>query len=148
MQNIRIPPPIVALIAVIGVYITSLINAFTFTLPWWIPILVFVLGIVIAFLAMGQFGRAQTTTDPIHPESASSLVTTGIYGYTRNPMYLGLALFVLAFVLLFGSWLGFIWVVAFIVYIQLFQIRREEAAMRELFGDHYVAYCRRVRRWI
>ncbi|MBV7328331.1 isoprenylcysteine carboxylmethyltransferase family protein [Chloroflexi bacterium TSY] len=151
MLKLNIPPPIVATIAAAGMYVTSTIdvpNAFTFSVPLWASLLMFVPGIIVTALAMKQFRTVQTTTNPVNPEAATALVTSGIFSYTRNPMYLGLAIFLFACVLLFGSWLGLLWLLAFIVYIQIFQISAEEKAMTKLFGTEYGEYCKSVRRWI
>lgn len=103
---------------------------------------VFGLGGVISFI------RAHTTVNPHRPERASTLVTSGIFRVTRNPMYLALALALTAL----AVWIGFPWsligVAAFVVYIDRFQIRPEERVLTARFGDEYRKYQARVRRWL
>lgn len=103
---------------------------------------------VFGISAIIRFGRAGTTPYPHRPESASTLVTTGIYRVTRNPMYLGMALILTAL----AMWMAFPWsllcVAGFVLYIDRFQIVPEERALTALFGDDYRRYRARVRRWL
>lgn len=108
--------------------------------------MVFTLGHLIMFAGLGWFARARTTIIP--HGTARTLVTTGIYSVTRNPMYLGLTI---AYVGL-TSQQRLLWAIPFIA-VPLFVAVRvvipfEEARLRSLFGDAYAAYCARVRRWI
>ena len=106
------------------------------------------LGLMICGLGVLQFKRAKTTVNPTKPQSSSSLVTSGIYRHTRNPMYLG-------FVLILGGWaaaranaVAFLALPAFVIYINQFQIKPEERALMSIFGDEFRSYCSSVRRWI
>jgi protein-S-isoprenylcysteine O-methyltransferase Ste14 len=105
-------------------------------------------GIAIAVAGILQFRRAQTTVSPLKPDAARRLVTTGIYAFTRNPMYLGLAVVLLGW----AAWLGSAWalpgIAMFAAYITRFQIVPEERALRRRFGAEFEAYRERVRRWI
>ena len=85
-----------------------------------------------------SFHQAKTTVNPLKPETASSLVTSSVYSYTRNPMYLGLAIILLAWTLYLGAAGGLLGVVGFLAYIQRFQIIPEERAMAQLFGDQFI----------
>ena len=89
-----------------------------------------------------------TTVDPLRPARASGLVTSGPNRVTRNPMYVGMAGALVAHALIRGGWATVLPVAAFVAVIDRVQIRPEEAALRELFGEEYDAYCRRVRRWL
>lgn len=104
----------------------------------------------VAITAAGavSFRRARTTVNPMLPENASTLVTSGIYRYTRNPMYLGLTLALLG-VAAWLWWLPALLAAAgFAAYITRFQIAPEERVLRLKFGDAYVRYCQSVRRWL
>jgi protein-S-isoprenylcysteine O-methyltransferase Ste14 len=83
---------------------------------------------------------------PFRP--ASTLVITGPYRFTRNPMYLGAILLVLAFALWLGTWWPAILLPVVIVVVRRYVIAREERYMRRRFGAAYDDYARRVRRWI
>ena len=94
------------------------------------------------------FRKAKTTVSPLHPDQASSLVTMGIYQYTRNPMYFGLLLILFSFGLYLLN-LASMFVLPFYVwFISKYQIMPEEEALQEVFGDDYKNYQGRVRRWI
>jgi protein-S-isoprenylcysteine O-methyltransferase Ste14 len=108
----------------------------------------FVLGGVFAFSGLLAFRRAATTVDPLKPHRASSLVATGIYRFTRNPMYVGLALVLTSWDVYLGSPLASLGVMGFVAYINWLQIIPEEQALLELFGDEYREYQARVRRWL
>ena len=105
-------------------------------------------GLGVVAVAIGQFVRARTTVDPLHPAAASALVTGGIFQLTRNPMYLGMALALTAWALWLGNGAAALLLAGFVAYISRFQIAPEERALRAHFGDEFEAYAQRVRRWI
>jgi len=105
-------------------------------------------GAIICLLGVASFKRAKTTVNPMKPESSSSLVTSGIYRLTRNPMYLGFLLILLGWAATLSNGLAFVPVPAFVLYMNLFQIRPEERALDARFGPQFAAYQGRVRRWI
>lgn len=147
----RLPPPLVLLICVALVWV----GYRTFgketaglweTGPWGVPYIIF--GVAVILLGVIQFRIEKTTVNPLDPEQASALVSGGVFSYTRNPMYLGMALILLGQIVSLGWPPGLIVLLAFIFYIQIFQIRPEERAMRALFGETFSHYCNQVRRWI
>lgn len=90
--------------------------------------------------------RHRTTVKPF--QDSAALVTTGVYSRTRNPMYLGFVLISLGIALLLGSAGPFLIVPVFAWLLNRLYIRVEEAMMREKFGQEWVAYQRRVRKWL
>jgi len=105
-------------------------------------------GLAIALAGVASFRRASTTVNPTKPDSASRLVSAGVYRATRNPMYLGL-LFVLAgWAVLLSSAAAPIVATAFVPYMNRFQIAPEERALAAMFGAEYAAYRTKVRRWL
>jgi protein-S-isoprenylcysteine O-methyltransferase Ste14 len=98
--------------------------------------------------SLQRFRGAGTTVDPLRPGRATGLVTSGPNAVTRNPMYVGMAGVLAAHALLRGGWRPLVPVAAFVAVIDRVQIRPEEQALRELFGEAYEDYCRRVRRWL
>lgn len=108
------------------------------------------LGLGVFFCVSGvvSFRRAKTTVNPLSPGSASSLVSSGIYRYSRNPMYVGFALMLLAWAAYLFAPVSIIGVAGFMVYMNKFQIEPEENALRELFGQEFSEYAQRVRRWL
>ncbi len=94
------------------------------------------------------FKRARTTINPFKPQNTSSLVTSGIYRLTRNPMYLGLLMVVLGWATFLCSAFALLGPVAFVAYIARFQIVPEERVLSAKFGSGYSEYLARVRRWL
>ena len=104
-------------------------------------------GMLTAVWAMILFFRKKTSMDPRAPEKASSLVTGGVYKFSRNPMYLALLLFLLAWGLFLGNAFNTLLAAGFVSYMNAFQIKPEEEALLASFGEHYTRYCKDVRRW-
>ena len=147
----RIPPPIVAAIVAAVMYAVSRSAAalsFDTGMNAWIGGALMLLGALIALLGVAQFRRHRTTVNPLDPAKASSLVTSGIYRATRNPMYLGILVALIGIGALLGSGGAVVVALLFAPVITLLQIRAEEAAMRGLFGDAFDDYASRVRRWL
>jgi protein-S-isoprenylcysteine O-methyltransferase Ste14 len=102
----------------------------------------------LAVTAARQFRRRGTTLDPVRPEQASALVTTGPNSVTRNPMYVGLTGLLVAHALYRGSWVALFPVAGFVVLNDRLQIRPEELALATKFGAAYEAYREAVPRWV
>lgn len=105
-------------------------------------------GIVLMVAAVAQFARAGTTVDPTRPETSEALVTSGVFRISRNPIYLGMLLVLVAFVVKLGALSAWITPPLFVAWLNRAQIRREEQALAARFGDAWAAYCRRTRRWV
>ncbi len=105
-------------------------------------------GFLIDLVSIAAFVRARTTVNPLAPEKANALVVRGLYRFSRNPMYLGLLLILLGWAAYLAQPLGLAVVAAFAVLIERWQIRPEERALEEKFGEDYRAYKKRVRRWL
>ena len=98
--------------------------------------------------AIAAFVRARTTINPTTPGATSTLVSSGVFAITRNPMYLGLLCFLIAWAILLSSLWALCGPVVFVAYIARFQIAPEERALAAQFGAEYAAYKARVRRWL
>ena len=107
-----------------------------------------VLGVAVTAYAVIMFRRERTTVNPVEPSNASALVTSGVFRFTRNPMYVGMLLVLSGWVVYLGSATGFLSIVFFITYMTRFQIRPEEKILTEVFGQPYSDYCSNVRRWL
>lgn len=149
--NVRFPPPLIYLGALtLGIFVGR-----AFNLPGlgvgsnvlsMIGIAVMLVGAIVNFSGAGLFLRHSTAIIPHKP--ASRLVTTGIYRWTRNPMYLGIALIYFGLAIFFDSVLALLILPAVLWVIQTQVIAKEEAYLERTFGDEYRAYRARVRRWI
>ncbi|MEJ8814910.1 isoprenylcysteine carboxylmethyltransferase family protein [Variovorax ureilyticus] len=149
--ELKVPPPVVALVLALAMWAVSRLTL-TFevdaTLRIAVAVSIALVGGAFSAAGISAFRRVKTTLNPMKPESASSLVTSGIYRVTRNPMYVGL-LFVLV------AWAAFLcapWALAgpvvFMAYMNRFQIAPEERALLSAFGEVYAGYTARVRRWL
>jgi len=105
-------------------------------------------GLAIDLVSIVAFRKARTTVTPLAPEKASSLVTGGLYRFTRNPMYLGMLLILMGIAVLLGSPINVAILGVFIAYITAFQIKPEETLLEQNFGEVYRQYKQSVRRWL
>ena len=115
---------------------------------FWILLSCSVLGIVIGSAALYTFRRAGTTIHAERPNRTTKLVTIGVYRYSRNPMYLGLAVLLIAWAIALSNPWSLWGPAVFVVYITRFQILPEERVLTRTFGAAYAEYRRSVRRWI
>ncbi len=148
---LKVPPPVQALVCGILMWmIDRQLPGGQLESAIQLPMAIFfaLSGIVLVVFSMLAFRRANTTVDPFHPEEASQLVVDGFFGYSRNPMYVSLALVLISWAIWLGSVYNVSMLILFVTYITFFQIKPEEKAMRSLFGETYEHYCSRVRRWI
>ncbi len=149
--ELKIPPPLLSLLLAFVMWGLSRCEPH-FAMPdparWVASIFIALAGG--SFIALGilTFRRFKTTIDPLRPHKASSFVTSGIYRVTRNPMYVGNALVLVAWALFLGALWPFVGPVLFVLYVTRFQIEPEERILAGLFGEEYSAYRNRVRRWL
>ena len=145
----KIPPPILALLMIVIVYLSSLIiEPFKFNNQIVLSVFIVVIGLACAIPSFRLFAKHKTTISPFTPSETTALVTDGMYRYSRNPMYLGLVLLNIAATIFFGTWFGIIIVATFIFLLNLLQIIPEEEALLDIFGEEYIEYKKKVRRWI
>lgn len=142
----KIPPPLLFLAGVVALKQMPIWGAFQLHWLWVIPPLL--LAGILALGSLWRFWQARTTVSPMTPEKTSSLVTDGVYAWSRNPMYLSLLLVLLAYFLWLGNGLGIVVLATFVLALTHWQIKAEESALLALFGEEYAQYCNRVRRWI
>ena len=145
---VRVPPPLIALGAVVAQRALTRDADRPGTGRKVVAATVVAGSFALVGSAQVQFRRAGTTVDPIHPDRASALVTSGPFQLTRNPMYVGLAGLLVAHGGLRGSWRTLPPIAGYVALIDALQIPAEEAAMKARFGDGYEAYRARVPRWI
>ncbi|UVE16521.1 isoprenylcysteine carboxylmethyltransferase family protein [Pseudomonas sp. LS44] len=148
----RIPPPLVATLFGLLMWLVAhrLPGHLELAIEWRLgaALAVLLVGVSVCLAGVLSFRRARTTVNPLKPETASALVSSGIYRYTRNPMYLGFATVLLAWAV-FLAWLpAVLGVLGFVLYMNHFQIAPEERALSALFGADFYQYCEQVRRWL
>ena len=146
---LKIPPPILVLILVISNYFSSkkidLINLPNQTL---LSILMLFIGILILIIPVFNFVKSKTTIDPIKFKKVNNLVTSGIYKYSRNPMYLGLLMVIISTSIFFLTIISITTPFIFYFWINRFQIKREEIFLTKKFGQKYITYKSKTRKWI
>ena len=145
----KIPPPILVLILVISSFLSSKkIDVIHIPNQTLTSILILLIGILILIIPISKFIKSKTTIDPIKFKKVNKLVTSGIYKYSRNPMYLGLLLIVISSSIFYLNIYSVTTPMIFYYWINRFQIKREEIFLTEKFGKEYLLYMTRTRRWI
>ena len=145
----KIPPPIVTLVFGLSIYYSrGIFQVIEIKHSFYFGILLMLLGFVILISTVRLFRKDKTSLNPLSPEQATKLVTDGIFKYSRNPMYLGMALVLGSIAVFFNLIGGIILIALFCAYITKFQIFPEEKAMRDLFPDDFDKYTKATRRWI
>ena len=153
--ELKVPPPVVALCLAILMWLVAS-PALQFAPPFDLPFSPRA-GLAVALAAIGQsisiagmvsFRRARTTINPLKPTAASALVRSGVFRFTRNPMYLGLLLTLVGWATWLWNPAALLFLPVFVVYIDRFQIGPEERALSTLFGAEFTAYRTSVRKWI
>lgn len=148
--ELRIPPA--ALVIIFGAGMAAI--AYAIPAPLDIPgktsvaIVLVLMGALVALAGVMAFRRHKTTVNPLAPEQSTSLVATGVYRFSRNPMYLGFLLVLIGWCVYLASWASTLMLPAFMVYMNRFQIQPEERALANKFGQQFSRYSNSVRRWL
>ena len=147
----RIPPPLVGALVAAAMWGASAYGAQIplASGPKYAAVAILVVaGVVCDVLGILAFRTSRTTINPLRPERATSIVTGGVYRISRNPMYLGMALLLLAWAVSLSALLALAGPVIYVLYITRFQIVPEERVLEAIFGEQYLNYATRVRRWL
>ncbi|MDA1027799.1 MAG: isoprenylcysteine carboxylmethyltransferase family protein [Bacteroidetes bacterium] len=149
--NLKVPPVLVGV--VVGCLqwgVTRLIPQLAIDVRFQLPLALFVTltGCALIFLGTWTFKKHATTLNPLTPRDASALVTSGVYRWTRNPMYLGMMIILVGWSIGLGNIGATALVLVFGAYITQFQIKPEEAILTDLFPDDYPVFCDRTNRWL
>ncbi|MBI5950082.1 MAG: isoprenylcysteine carboxylmethyltransferase family protein [Chloroflexi bacterium] len=147
--GIRIPAPTLTIIHVI----MAILLGWRLQLPiptprfvGWIGLGLAALGFVLGVLAMVEFRRARASSNPKKPNKV--LVTSGVYRFTRNPIYLGFVLILIGLPLTMGNYWGIVLVLPLVTFMKNMVIQHEEAYLEKEFKNEFAEYCSRVRRWL
>ena len=146
---LKIPPPLLVLILVIAnCFSSKKIDLIHLPNQDLISILILLIGILILINPIFKFIKSKTTIDPIKFKKVNKLITSGIYKYSRNPMYLGLLMIVTSTSLFYLNIFSITTPILFYFWINRFQIKREEIFLTEKFGKEYSLYKAKTRRWL
>ncbi len=149
--ELRIPPVVQVLVVGSAMWLLSEQFPATKSSDLWnmvAALVAFSLGAIFALLGVLEFKKAQTTVDPRVPEQTRTLVVSGVYRLSRNPMYIGFLFMLIAWALYLAQLHLVLFLPLFVVYMNRFQIAPEERFMRQKFGEEYVRYMTSVRRWL
>lgn len=149
--ELLLPPPVVMLMS--GLLMWLIAKALPSLTVSWLhnPLLaglMILLGLGIGLSGVIAFLQSKTTANPKRPSEASKLVSTGIYRYSRNPMYLGMLCLLISWLFYLGNPLSILGIIVYMAYLTRFQIIPEERVLQEKFQDDFLDYTRRVRRWL
>ena len=148
-MNNKIPPPIVTLTFGLFIYFSRpFFPEFNNELLSIVSGLSLLIGIGVLVSAVASFRKQKTTVNPLDIEKASSLVISGVFKYSRNPMYLGMVFILVSVALKFNLIGGIILTLLFALFITRFQIIPEEAVMEKLFKEEFDSYKKETRRWL
>jgi protein-S-isoprenylcysteine O-methyltransferase Ste14 len=149
--ELKIPPVLVtALLALLMWLLSHLTPGIPIYTELRVTFLLFFtgLGAYLGLAAVASFRKANTTVNPLTPEAISSLVVSGIFKRTRNPMYLALLLALTGWGLYLANIFSLLVTVGFVLYMNHFQIQPEERHLEEIFGIEFNDYKKQVRKWI
>ncbi len=147
--GVKFPPPFIFLLSILiglGIHRFWPMSIVPSSLAMPLGVAFIVASIALAFLGFRELGRHKTTTRPDEP--SSTIVKTGPYRFTRNPLYVSLSTLQLGI----GLWTNNLWIVLMLIPVWIVMttqvIAREEAYLERAFGEDYLRYKASVRRWI
>ena len=146
---IKIPPPILVLILIISNYFSqNRLEIIYLPYKYSTSVLILLVGSLILINPVFKFIKSKTTVNPVKFKKVNKLVTSGIYKYSRNPMYLGMILIIISTSIFYLNYYSVLTPFIFYFWINRFQIKREEIFLKEKFGKEYLLYMSKTRRWI
>ena len=113
-----------------------------------VSVIILIVGLIVIVSPVVDFIKSKTTVNPVKFKNVNRLVTTGIYRYSRNPMYLGMILIIISTTVYYLNFLSVFSPLIFYIWINKFQINREEIFLEDKFGSEYLKYKSKTRRWI
>ena len=151
MLQLKIPPPIYALLTALVMWLSSQYIPVAQLIKEPVNnvgILLMLLALCMDFSSLYLFLKKRTTPNPMKPEFTTGLVTHGFYKISRNPMYLGMLTILFGLAIYLGNLTAFLVLPAFYFVITEMQIKPEEQMLEQKFGEEYLDYKSKVRRWL
>ncbi|QLB12652.1 protein-S-isoprenylcysteine O-methyltransferase Ste14 [Bisgaardia hudsonensis] len=145
MNSVKLPPPVIFIVCILIMYILP--KFYLFDRYLYLVVSSLLLSSVFAITSVCQFIINKANISPINLNT-DKFITTGIYRFTRNPMYLSLVLALVAWFFWLGNLLAIFGIVLFVILINYLQIKPEEKVLEKIFGQDYLIYKKKVRRWI
>ena len=148
-KKLKIPPPILVIILITSIYFSSdKLNLISIPYRTLFSIVILSIGILVIINPVVKFIKSKTTVNPVEFKNVEKLVTSGIYKYSRNPMYLGMIMIIISTTVYYLNFYSLLTPFIFYFWINRFQIKREEVFLEEKFGQEYLSYKTKTRRWI
>ena len=149
--ELKVPPVAVVLVFAGMMWLASHYEAsLVLGVPWRrvLAVMFVIIGIATSLAGVIQFHQAKTAVNPVKPETTTAMVTSGVYRFSRHPMYLGFLLALMGWATWLSHALAFIFLPFFVLYMNRFQIMPEERTLAAKFGGEFTAYQNSVRRWL
>ena len=149
--ELKVPPLALVLSVAAAMWLTSkVIPSLALTTPWLSTgaAALASAGIVFVLAGVVAFRKVRTTVNPTNPEATSTVVVSGVYAVSRNPMYVGFLLILAGWAIFLGHAFSFLLLPVFVLHMNRFQIVPEERVLSARFGSEYIAYMQSVRRWL
>ena len=148
-KKLKIPPPILVIILITSIYFSSdKLDLISIPYRTLFSIVILSIGILVIINPVVKFIKSKTTVNPVEFKNVEKLVTYGIYKYSRNPMYLGMIMIIISTTVYYLNFYSLLTPFIFYFWINRFQIKREEVFLEEKFGQEYLSYKTKTRRWI
>ena len=148
-KKLKIPPPILVIILITSIYFSSdKLDLISIPYRTLFSIVILSIGILVIINPVVKFIKSKTTVNPVEFKNVEKLVTSGIYKYSRNPMYLGMIMIIISTAVYYLNFYSLLTPFIFYFWINRFQIKREEVFLEEKFGQEYLSYKTKTRRWI
>ena len=148
-KKLKIPPPILVIILITSNYFSSdKLDLISIPYRTLFSIVILSIGILVIINPVVKFIKSKTTVNPVEFKNVEKLVTSGIYKYSRNPMYLGMIMIIISSTIYYLNFYSLLTPFIFYFWINRFQIKREEVFLEEKFGQEYLSYKTKTRRWI
>ena len=148
--ELKFPPLLLMLAVALIMFLSRHSTSFIFIIPF--KHVIFLIGLLVgSALVLGgawYFRQANTTVNPVKPQTTSTIVTHGVYQLSRNPMYLGFLVMLIGWAIYLEQAINIAWILFFYMYMNRLQIIPEEILLSQYFGNEYNDYKKRVRRWL
>ena len=148
-KKLKIPPPILVIVLITSIYFSSdKLDLISIPYRTLFSIVILSIGILVIINPVVKLIKSKTTVNPVEFKNVEKLVTSGIYKYSRNPMYLGMIMIIISTAVYYLNFYSLLTPFIFYFWINRFQIKREEVFLEEKFGQEYLSYKTKTRRWI
>jgi protein-S-isoprenylcysteine O-methyltransferase Ste14 len=149
--DLKVPPLLVVVLTALAMLVLSrVVPGLVYDWSWRLAggIGLIIVGGTVALAGVVEFRRRRTTVNPMTPGAASTIVSSGVYRWSRNPMYLGFLCALAGLAVYLSNAASFVMIAAYVAYMNRYQIEPEERALLARFGPEYASYMAKVRRWL